>query len=103
MQVLGCHENLLFVVWVVVRGWIVHGGVDAISSVLVHLILPINTHLLHFSICLHIDHCLNALILHLLDLRLFQWVWSQENIQVADLGNHEISMEESIMLVNHSI
>jgi hypothetical protein len=81
----------------------VHSSVDTEVSVLIHLFLPVNSHLLHFSIRLEVNDSCDAIILQLLDLVGSKWVWSEVDVQVAYLRDDEISVEEPVHLVDHSV
>jgi len=103
MDVLRSHEYLLLVVGVGVRDWEVHGSVDLVLSILSHLLLPVYSHFSHLIVRLKVDNSADVVILQILDLACGEWVWSKGDVQVTNLRDDEVSVEESVHLVDHSV
>ena len=47
--------------------WIVHGCVDSVVSEVMHLVVPIDTHLSKLVLGLKVDDCSNSMIFQFLD------------------------------------
>ena len=103
VKVLGGHEYFFFVVCVLVVDGVVHGYIDAVRPILFHLVLPVDGHLVHLVLGLQVDYCLDASMLHLVDFSRLEGVRSHEDIQVAHLTAAEVLVEETVVLVYHSV
>ena len=80
-----------------------HGCVDAKVAIVVHLGLPVDSHLRHLLGSLHVDHGGYASTLQLLDLGSLVWVWTKVDAAVADLRDGEVLVEETVVLVDDAV